>query len=86
MQWTALMLLAIGGTALMLFPIRWTALMLLATGRTALMLFAIKWIGLMLFATDRGLRACAHWQLSTALGVKHFIAEFGLTFTSTCLG
>jgi hypothetical protein len=34
--------------------------------------------------TPRGL--CSLARVSTALGVKHLIAQSGLTFTSTCLG
>jgi hypothetical protein len=29
---------------------------------------------------------CSLARVSTAFGVKHFIAQFGLTFTSTFLG
>jgi hypothetical protein len=34
--------------------------------------------------TSRGM--CSLARVSTALGVQHLIAQFGLTFTSTCLG
>jgi hypothetical protein len=34
--------------------------------------------------TSRGM--CSLARVSTALGVKHLIAQFGFTFTSTCLG
>jgi hypothetical protein len=34
--------------------------------------------------TSRGM--CSLARVSTALGVKHVIAQSGLTFTSTCLG
>jgi hypothetical protein len=34
--------------------------------------------------SSRGM--CSFARVSTALGVKHLIAQFGLTFTSTCLG
>jgi hypothetical protein len=34
--------------------------------------------------TSRGM--CSLARVSTALGVKHLIAQYGLTFTSTCLG
>jgi hypothetical protein len=33
---------------------------------------------------SRGLCPLAH--VSGALGMKHFVAQFGLTLTSTCLG
>jgi hypothetical protein len=33
--------------------------------------------------TSRGMSSLA--RVSTAVGVKHLIAQFGLTFTSTCL-
>jgi hypothetical protein len=34
--------------------------------------------------TSRGM--CSLARVSSTLGVKHLIAQFGLTFTSTCLG
>jgi hypothetical protein len=33
-----------------------------------------------------GLEACAYLHMSQALEMKHLVAQFGLTLTSTCLG